>query len=236
MEKATDIANMSPEEFRQFLPTLVNAPIFIRREKLITLMSEPPSPKNTAKLEKAFREFFCGYQELALSLEEYEEDPGEGLEPHTPLAKKLRRHRDYIHANRKTTRKQRIFRRMGTYLNSDTMPQQKISALAPGEFCALLRSLVTQELFISRARLAALLKQDAPCKTLDAAFREFFVAYELFELALENYHYDPDEGLELRPEFVEELDQGDAYIKSGGKMWTLDEAFKALERESACIR
>ena len=48
MEKVTDIANMSPEELREFLPTLVNAPIFIRREKLITLLNEPPSAANMA--------------------------------------------------------------------------------------------------------------------------------------------------------------------------------------------
>ena len=231
MEKVTDIANMSPEELREFLPTLVNAPIFIRREKLITLLNEPPSAANTAKLEEAFREFFCGYQELALWLEEYEENPLEGIEPHTPLAKKLKRHLDYINTHRKTTLKQRIFRRMGTYLNSDTMPKKKIAALSSSEFRAFLRGLVMQELFISHARLAALLKQEPPCKALDAAFREFFVAYELFELALEDYHYDADEGLELRPAFVEELDQGDAYIKSGGKMWTLEEAFQEFEGE-----
>ena len=226
MEKVTDIANMSPEELREFLPTLVNAPIFIRREKLITLLNEPASAANTAKLEEAFREFFCGYQELALWLEEYEENPLEGIEPHTLLAKKLKRHLDYINTHRKTTLKQRIFRRMGTYLNSDTMPEKKIASLSSSEFRAFFRGLVMQELFISHARLAALLKQEAPCQALDAAFREFFVAYELFELALEDYHYDADEGLELRPAFVEGLDRVDAYIKSGGKMWTLEEAFK----------
>ena len=231
MEKVTDIANMSPEELREFLPTLVNAPIFIRREKLITLLNEPPSAANTAKLEEAFREFFCGYQELALWLEEYEENPLEGIEPHTPLAKKLKRHLDYINTHRKTTLKQRIFRRMGTYLNSDTMPKKKIAALSSSEFRAFLRGLVMQELFISHARLAALLKQEPPCKALDAAFREFFVDYQLFELALEDYHYDADEGLELRPAFVEELDRVDAYIKSGGKMWTLEEAFQEFEGE-----
>lgn len=229
MEKVTDIANMSPEELREFLPTLVNAPIFIRREKLITLLNEPPSAANTAKLEVAFREFFCGYQELALWLEEYEENPREGIEPHTPLAKKLKRHLDYINTHRKTTLKQRIFRRMGTYLNSDTMPKKKIASLSSSEFRAFLRGLVMQELFISHARLAALLKQEPPCKALDAAFREFFVAYELFELALEDYHYDADEGLELRPAFVEELDRVDAYIKSCGKMWTLEEAFQNFD-------
>lgn len=231
MEKVTDIANMSPDAFREFLSKLVNEPIFIRQEKLTALLSATASAANMAKLEKAFREFFCGYQELALWLEEYEEDPLEGIEPHTPRAKKLKRHLNYINAHRKTTRKQRIFRRMGTYLDSDAMPKKKIAALSPDEFRALLRGLVRQELFISRARLAALLKQGASCKVLDAAFREFFVAYELFELALENYHYDPDEGLELCPEFVVELDRVDAYIKSGGKMWTLEEAFREFEGE-----
>lgn len=60
-------------------------------------------------------------------------------------------------------------------------------------------------------------------KELDIAFREFIVAYELLELALEDYHYDPDEGLEITPEFAEELDQIDTHLKAGGKTYSLEE-------------
>ena len=58
--------------------------------------------------------------------EEYEEDPLKGLDLHTPLAKKLKRQREYILANRKTTLEERIHRRMGVYLKSDPMPDKKI--------------------------------------------------------------------------------------------------------------
>ena len=60
-------------------------------------------------------------------------------------------------------------------------------------------------------------------------FREFFVAYELLELALEAYQYDPDEGLEMRPEFLEELDRRIIDYESGKtKLIPMDEVFKKL--------
>ena len=76
-----------------------------------------------------------------------------------------------------------------------------------------------------------MLAADTSFKELDVAFREFFIAYELLELALENYHYDPDEGLEVNPEFAEELDQVDAHLKAGGKTYSLEEVFEGLEGE-----
>ena len=63
---------------------------------------------------------------------------------------------------------------------------------------------------------------------LRAEFCEFFVCYLELELFLENYDYDPDEGLELRPEFIEELEREHEYIKSGGKMFTLEEVAEEL--------
>ena len=82
-----------------------------------------------------------------------------------------------------------------------------------------------------RKRLAALSEADAPFKELDRAFREFFVAYELLELTLEDYHYDPDEGLEINSAFAEELDRADAHLKAGGKTYSLEEVFEGLEGE-----
>ena len=46
-----------------------------------------------------------------------------------------------------------------------------------------------------------------PSSSWTLHFVSFFVAYELLELALEDYHYDPDEGLEMEPEFAKELDR-----------------------------
>ncbi len=92
---------------------------------------------------------------------------------------------------------------------------KKITEMNPVEFRELLQTFVNEELFKSRERLMALLEQNAPIEQLDAAFREFFVAYELLELALEDYHYDPDEGLEMQPEFAEELDRRIADYEAG---------------------
>ena len=41
------------------------------------------------------------------------------------------------------------------------------------------------------------------------------MTYELFELALEPYDYDPDEGLELKPDIDAEIDQSIADYESG---------------------
>lgn len=221
MKKNTE---MSLGEFRELLHTLVNEDLFKSRERLAALLSKN-SPQ--AALEAEFFHFHGDTEDLGFWFEEYEEDPLKGLDLHTALAKKLRRQRDYILANRKTTLEQRIFRRMGIYLDSDPMPGKKIAELPPAEFRELLHTLITQDIFTSRERLAALLEQNASTEQLDAAFREFFVAYELLELALEDYHYDPDEGLEMQPEFAGELDRRIEDYKAGrAKLIPMEEAFK----------
>ena len=113
------IKDMSCAELCILLQTLVSESIFASRERLLVLLSERSSPKNRERLETEFREFFCGYESLALWLEEDEEDPLDGLDMHTPIAKKLKRHREYILANRKTTLEERMARRMGGYLKND---------------------------------------------------------------------------------------------------------------------
>ena len=222
------ITEMSPSEFRELLHTLVNEELFKSRERLAALLAKN-SPQEA--LEAEFFHFHGDTEDLGFWFEEYEEDPLNGLDLHTPLAKKLKRQREYILANRKTTLEQRIFRRMGIYLDSDPMPSKKIVELSPAEFRELLRLLVTQDIFLSRERLAALLEQDASTAQLDAAFRAFFVAYELLELALEDYHYDPDEGLEINPTCAAELDKVDEYLRAGGKTYSLEEVFKEFEGE-----
>ena len=210
-----NIMDMKPIEALELLQILVNDQIFVARERLIGLLNELPSSENQEKLEREFREFYCGYESLAFSLETYEEDPLEGLAPQSPLAKKLKRRREYILANRKTTLEERMYRRAGVYKDSDPMPARKIAELSPDAYRELLRGLVNLELFSVRERFLALLERDASLAALDVVFREFFVAYELLELALEDYHYDPDEGLEMRPEFLEELDRRIADYEAG---------------------
>lgn len=222
------ITEMNSIEFREFLRILVNEELFKSRERLAALLVKNSSQE---ALEAEFFHFHGDTEDLGFWFEEYEEDPLNGLDPHTLLAKKLKRQREYILANRKTTLEQRIFRRMGIYLDSDPMPKKKIVELPPAEFRELLHLLVTQDIFASRGRLAALLEKDTSTTQLDAAFREFFVAYELLELALEDYHYDPDEGLEINPTCAAELDKVDEYLKSGGKTYSLEEVFKEFEGE-----
>ena len=209
------LVDMSHSEFHELLQRLVDDDFFHSRQRLIALLNAKPSSENKTELEAAFREFFCGYESIAFWLEEYQENPLDGLEPHTALTKKLKRHLGYIHAHRKTTLEERICRRMGGYLESDPMPEVKIAELSFKEYCELIRTLVTQEIFSVRERLVGLLKQNSSREQLDAAFREFFVAYELLELVLEAYDYDPDEGLELKPDIDAEIDQSIADYESG---------------------
>ena len=222
------ITEMSQPEFRNFFSSLVNSEIFKSRERLAELLAKNSSRET---LETEFLEFHGDYEDLAARLETYTGDPLNGLDPHASLTKKLKRQRDYILANRKTTLKERIYRRMGVYLESDPKPEKQIIDLSQDEYDQLLRSLVTQEFFAVREQLAALLAADTSFKKLDVAFREFFVAYELLELALEDYHYDPDEGLEITPEFAEELERVDASLESDGGTYSLEEVFKELEGE-----
>ncbi|MDE0011808.1 MAG: hypothetical protein OXU36_11710 [Candidatus Poribacteria bacterium] len=223
-----NIPDMSLVEFRKFLNTLVNEDIFISRERLTALLAKDSSRE---ELDAEFMEFHGDYEDLGFWFETYTKDPLKGLDPHASLTKKLQRHRDYIFANRKTTLEERINRRMGVYLESDPKPEKKIIELPLDEYRQLLRNLVTQELFVVRERLAVLLEEDAPFKKLDVVFREFFVAYELLELALEDYHYDPDEGLEISAVFAEELDRVDASLKAGDRTYSLEEVLKEFEGE-----
>ncbi len=209
------LSDMSHSELLQLLEMLINDDFFQSREQLIALLNLDLSSEKKTELDAEFREFFCGYESIAFWLEEYIEDPLNGLDPHTSLAKKLKRQLEYIQSNRNTTLEERMCRRMGGYLESDPMPEIKISELPFNEFCKVIRSLVTQEIFSVRERLVILFQQNSSRQQLDAAFREFFVAYELFELALEDYHYDPDEGLEIKPEIEAEIDQSIADYESG---------------------
>ena len=202
------LANMSCDEIAELLQYIADDDIFEVRGRLITLLSTPDSAEKTEELEVEFRLFFCGYESLAFWFEKYEENPLDGLELNTPLAKKLRRQRDYILANRRTTLEERKQRRLNSrYLPSDPMPNKKISELSPEEFRELIWTLIAEDLFTVRPRVVTLLRQHASRQALEEAFREFFVAYELLELALEDYHYDPDEGLELKSKTSSEINQ-----------------------------
>ena len=255
MKKLSDMSN---DELRSLLQRVTEEETFYdSRERLLELLRDPRSavydeatinraafetepgallrpiggvPIPESPLATAFREFFCGYESVAFWLDEYEGDPLAGLASHTPLAKRLSRHRAYILARRTTTREERRHRRMGCYLPSDAKPAKAIAALSAAAFRALVRQLVMQELFSVREKVVGLLGGVASREQLELAFREFFVAYELLELALEGYHYDPDDGFELNPEVEAEIDQAEADYKAGKIQGiTMDELAAKLE-------
>lgn len=105
-----NITEISPVEFRKMLGTLVHEEIFKSRERLTALLAKDSSRK---ELDAEFMEFHGDYEDLGFWFETYTEDPLKGLDPHASLTKKLKRQRNHILANRKTTLEERIYRRMG---------------------------------------------------------------------------------------------------------------------------
>ena len=215
------------EQFNNWLASIVEEDIFASREKLMMLLENDSSHE---ALEREFREFFNGYCALALELEEHEESVLRIIEG-TDVLVHLKYRVSAVEAQRKSSSLGREARRMGMSIHGDPIPEIKVTALSTDEFRALIRRLGNWRLFVSRERLVRLMETDDSIEMeerLRAEFCEFFVCYLELELFLENYDYDPDEGLELRPEFIEELKREDEYIKSGGKMFTLEEVAKRL--------
>ena len=72
-------------------------------------------------------------------------------------------------------------------------------------------------------------------RQLQSAFYEFFVCHLELEQFLESYHYDPDEGLEIRPMVAEEIEQNIADYEAGKvKGRSLEEVAKELGVELKC--
>lgn len=231
---ATNITDMTSDQLRDWLAPIVNSGIFASRGRLIALLAKG-APHD--KLEEEFREFFEDYCDLAFELEAYEESILEiikgdeifGHLKHRVLA---------VEAQRKISPLGREARRMGLSVHGDPVPEIKVTELSPNKFRALMQTLGNWQIFVSRERLVKLIERVNPVKMtkrLRAAFYEFFVSYLELELFLENYDYDPDEGLELRPEFIEELEREEEYIRSGGKMYTLEEVAEELGIKLKCV-
>ena len=222
-----NIADMTSKQISDWLTPIVNGGIFASREKLVALLAEG-APHEV--LEDEFREFFNGYYVLALELEEYEESVLRIMKENETFAH-LKHRVSAVETQRKSSPLGREARRMGLVLHSDPVPEIKVAELPSNEFQALMHTLGNWRLFISRNRLVKLMETEASIEIADrlrAEFYEFVVCYLELELFLENYDYDPDDGLELRPEFIETLEREEAYIRSGGKMYTLDEVAASL--------
>ena len=221
-----NIEKITSQQFHDWISSIVNEDIFTSRERLIALLA-----KNSLHeaLENEFREFFNGYYALALELEEHEESVLKIIKATDALAH-LNHRVSAVEAQRKSSPLGREARRMGLSIHSDPVPEIKVAALSPDEFLKLVHTLGNCRLFVSRNRLVKLIETEKSIEIterLRAEFYEFFVCYLELELFLEAYDYDPDDGLELRPEFIEELEREEEYIRSGGKMYTLEEVVKA---------
>ena len=229
----TNITDMLPQQFRAWLAPVVNGDIFTSRERLISLLAKD-APR--AELEEEFREFFEDYCDLAFELEEYEESVLQIIKGNEAFGD-IKHRVSAVEAQRKISPLGREARRMGISIHGDPIPEIKVASLSPDEFRKLVRTLGNWRLFVLRERLVRLMETDDSIEMVEhlrAEFCEFFVCYLELELFLENYDYDPDEGLELRPEFIEELEREDEYIQSGGKMFTLEEVAKELGVELEC--
>ena len=229
-----NITKITSQQFRDWIVSIVNEDIFISRERLTVLLAKN-SPHEA--LEEEFREFFNGYYALTLELEEHEESVLKIIKATDALAY-LNHRVSAVEAQRKSSPLGREARRMGLSLHSDPVPEIKVAALSVDEFQTLMRTLGNWQIFVSRERLTKLMeteKSSEIAERLRAEFCEFFVSYLELELFLENYDYDPDDGLELRPEFIEELEHETEYIRSGGKMYTLEEVAEELGIDLKCM-
>ena len=216
--------------------------LFTSRERLVALLAQDA---DRAALETEFREFFEGYIGLGFLFEDYEESLLAGLETEerfSPLYHRVK----IVASQRKSSPDSRIARRMGVGpLLTDPQPAIKVIELPDAEFRTLLETLVSWPLFAASERLAKLLKDTttdgagAAClpesetaARLKPAFLEFFVCYLELEQFLEGYDYHQDEGLEMRPEVLEEWDRSIAEVEAGGKTYSLEEVAKELGIEN----
>ena len=222
-----NITKITSQQFRNWLAPVVNGDIFTSRERLIALLTKDA---RHAEFEEEFREFFNGYYVLALELEEDEESVLRDMR-RNPAFAHLNHRVSAVEAQRKSSPLGREARRLGLSLQGDPVPEIKVTALSTDEFQKLMQTLGNWQIFVLRERLVKLMEIEPSVETearLRSEFFEFFVCYLELELFLENYDYDPDDGLELRPEFIESLEREEEYIKSGGKMFTLEEVAKRL--------
>ena len=231
-----DITKMTHAQFTTWLVPIIDCPFFESRDRLVALLAEN-ADKDT--LETELQEFYEGYCGLAFELEESEESLLSILGTSAifaPLQKRVAA----VETVRKTSPAGRIARRMSDRpLITDPQPEIKVTALPDDEFRALMETLTNSELFAARAQVVKLQKAETIDGTaqLKSAFLEFFVCYLELEQFLENYYYDPDEGLELRPEMAERLERSVAEVEAGtAELISLEEVAKELGVKLKCTR
>ena len=87
-----------------------------------------------------------------------------------------------------------------------------------------------KEVQTAYAAPAATTGEDIPVAKITARELNMLIQSALKE-ALEEVFGDPDAGLELRPEFEEELRQAVAYVAAGGRLLSLEELIQTVAAE-----
>lgn len=224
-----NIVDMTHAQFSTWLAPILNQFLFESRERLIALLAEN---SDRDALETELREFYEGYCGLAFELEAPEEQLLAILrecDTFAPLQARVAA----VEAVRKTSPAGRIAKRMSDLpLITDPGPEIEVTELPDEAFRRLMETLANWELFAARERIVKLQKtlpSVQGTEQLKSAFFEFFVCYLELEQLLEDYHYDPDEGLELRPEVAERLERSVAEHESGKvKSIPIEEVAKKL--------
>ncbi len=212
---ALNMIEMTHAQLSTWLMPIVDGPLFESRDRLVSLLAE-----NTDReaLESEFREFYEGYCGLAFELEAPEVSLFSILRAADRFAP-LQRRVAIVEAARKTSPLGRQARRMSDKpLLTDPQPEIKVSTLSDDGFRALMETFANWEIFATRERIVKSQKvapTAAAAEQLKSEFLDFFVYYLELEQFLEDYDYDPDEGLELRPEVAERLEQSVADYESG---------------------
>ncbi len=224
-----DITDMTSAAFSTWLTPIIDCPLFESRERLIALLA---GNSDRDALETELREFYEGYCGLAFELEAPEEQLLAILRECDTFAS-LQARVAAVEAVRKTSPAGRIAKRMSDLpLITDPDPEIEVTELPDEAFRRLMETLANWELFAARERIVKLQKalpSVQETEQLKSAFFEFFVCYLELEQFLEDYHYDPDEGLELRPEVADRLERSVAEHESGKvKSIPIEEVAKKL--------
>ena len=225
MEKVS-LKDMTHKQFRKWLLPIVEHTLFVDRERILKLLTVD-TDRDT--LTEAFREFFEDYYyDVAFALDRYEKCLLSVLDSCDTYAS-LKHRVVIVESKRKASPMGREVRRMGSYLPGDPVPRIKISELSNDDFREFLHTLVKSEFFEAHSQVVKMLSvewvggtkplarevTDIENRHLREAVYEFFVCHLELEQFLEDYEYDPDEGLEVRPEVAEELEQSITDHESG---------------------
>lgn len=213
-------------QFLNGLLPIVEHSLFGDRERLLALLA---TDADRDTLTEVFRRCFEGYYyDVAFALDSYETRLLSILDSSDTYAA-LKHRVAIVQRKRRASPIGREVRRMGAFLPTDSVPEIKVSALSNHAFREFLHTLVKSEFFAAQARVVKLLNQKgsdaaetslyeataAEEDRLREAIYEFFVCHLEFEQFLEDYEYDPDEGLEIQPEVAEELEQSITDHESG---------------------